>query len=285
MKTSPSEATLYVIANMKPTKSSLKRPLKNCSPGENATHALDEFYKHITGEGFSHVGLGIKVRNAHPRSVLLYAQIVCDHVERLNELIPTHREYLKSLSRKRVTWPILKSPHPYLSQNEKQVFIELDIGKSIGVPINSHCKWKLEGSIAELVEELRAWVGACKKKGKQSFSWRGRIHTLSSLEYLYYSEPEFCPHPVISNLREHLSRFETSAAKLADLSCDSVECWVKLTTNVIEECFDDPHCATFLSRTFVTAKSRKQQSGYGLAKQNLIGRIRKRLESLAGKSV
>lgn len=152
----------------------------------------------------------------------------------------------------------------------------LDVGSEFGRHLAAYCKWKPKGRIAFLVDELFFWVNACKQTfhpNTPAFILAGRSP--------YKCEFNNCPHPVIAMLCGQLEDRERSAMNLAPFSPKSNDAWAALFRVIVESAFTEETLARFLTEHFV-AKSRKQKSGHGLAKQYLIRKIRERLKTLAG---
>ena len=85
------------------------------------------------------------VAGGDPDAMLEYAWLVCKHVENLNSLIELHQKHLLPVSRKRFNWPILKSPHPFFSQDEQKILSTLDVGKKSGRNLDKYSKWPPHG--------------------------------------------------------------------------------------------------------------------------------------------
>jgi hypothetical protein len=105
-----------------------------------------------------------------PIAIQEYAKLVCEHVERLNCLVESYKKHLLPVSRKRFTWPILKSKNPKLSQDEKKMLAELEVTEGTGRHCDQYSKWTLGGPIAYLVDELLSWVEACKDTGSYIYT-------------------------------------------------------------------------------------------------------------------
>lgn len=218
-------------------------------------------------------------------AIVEYAILVCAHVEKLNSLIETRREDLLPVSRKRFTWPILKSAHPLLCQNEEIIIPMLEVGKGTGRYMDRFSKWKPDGKMAYLTDELLYWIAACKSPlGPVIYSPRGReLAMTTGIASLYTCDGAFCNHPLLALLRRHLMKRERIARELSPLAKDSVEAWVKFVGDLLNDCFKDEDCASHLIRSYVPVGSRtNQKSGHGRAKEFLIRKVCDRLKSFAG---
>lgn len=218
-----------------------------------------------------------------------YAQLVCEHVEYLNQLIKTHREKLLPVSRKRFTWPILRSEHPQLCQDEKQILKELQVGKETGRFFDQSSKWKSNGKIAYLVDELLRWVDACQNP-PTSYILRRRKRPMNSLRSVRRANLASafatgidtlyaygCGHPLLAFLKNHLKPREQAALALAPLSEDTYEKWDAFFVGLLKDCFEDQDCAYCLAQ--LATESRNTP---GLAKEYVIRKVRERLRSFAG---
>jgi hypothetical protein len=216
------------------------------------------------------------VEGGDPDAIQAYARLVCQHVENLNSLVGSHKQFLMPVFRERFTWPILKSTHPHFSQNEKEIIPADELGKETGKHLASYCRYKSSGKIAWLVDELFWWADFCHQQHSLKFLVMQDIYSadLAGNQFLY--------HPLVAMLRTHLKPRESEVARLESLSKNSIAEWDKFMRALLEDCFNDRHCAEFLSDVFVTAKSRAQKKGRGYAKEYLARKICNRLKALAG---
>ena len=259
------------------------------SPAFNARQAFDDLFLQAQGLPWRlKTGWGLVYAKAKPGgdpiAIQEYAKLVCEHVEKLNFLIESHKKHLLPVSQKRFTWPILKSEHPHFSQDEKKILNALEVGKGTGRFFDKYSKWKPGGLIAYLVDELLSWVEACKDKGKYFYTTtimrKPRLLRGSAVELLYDRDS---PHTVVARLRKHLAKHQKAAASLKPLTQDSINEWEKFFTALLTDCFKDARCAQLLSKVFVKAESRKKKEGrYGVAKQHLIRKVCERLRAFAG---
>jgi len=209
-----------------------------------------------------------------PDAIQAYARLVCKHVENLNSLIGSHTKHLLPVSRTRFTWPILKSEHPVLSQDEDDILTMLEVGKETGRYFDRFSKWKPDGEIALLVDELLCWADYCKRESK-----RNKEPVIIVPRTIY---DRFEDHPLIAKLRKHLEPCELEVARLKPLERNSVAEWVEFVRALLDDCFNDRHCAKFLASGFVFAESREQKHGFSRAKSYLVSKVLKRLKALAG---
>ena len=167
-------------------------------------------------------------------------------------MIELHQKHLLPVSRKRFNWPILKSPHPFFSQDEQKILSTLDVGKKSGRNLDKYSKWPPHGKIARLIDELLWWADYCKQKPARS----GPVIILPSRSI--YDDADY---PLVATLRKHLEPRELEVARLEPLDKNSREEWGEFMRALLNDCFNDRHCAEFLARGFVTAESRKQEHG------------------------
>ncbi len=198
------------------------------SPAYIARQALDDLFLQALGlPRLLKRGWGLDyakpIAGGDPIAIQEYAKLVCEHVEKLNSLVESHKKHLLLVSRKRFTWPILKSKNPRLSQDEKKILRELEVTDETGRYCDQNSKWKPSGPTAYLVDELLSWVDACKKSGNDLYVIGGRFMRLSAVECLYTYDGRsrigrrhhyHASHPVIAALRPHLKPRERIAAKL-----------------------------------------------------------------------
>ena len=215
-------------------------------------------------------------------AILAYANLIHLHVEKLNSLVETHREFLLPYSQTCFNWPVLKSEHPAFSDDEKRILKTLEVGKKSGRFFDGFSKWKPAGTrIGFFVDELLKWADTCKHgPSTKPIYLFGRDQ--NPLARLYHCDENDCPHPIIARLRKHLVPHEKAAARLKPLSKDSISEWENFVAGIIKACFQDPHSAQFLSRLFVAAKSRKQPKGFSRAETYLVSKVRDRMKALAG---
>jgi hypothetical protein len=159
------------------------------------------------------------VEGGDPDAIQEYARLVCEHVEKLNSLITSHRRNLLAVSQTRFTWPILKSIHPYFSENQKEILFALDVGGAINQHLAVYCRYKAGGRIAWLVDELLEWANYCKRTSATS----GPVIILPSRS-IYDDDADY---PLVATLRKHLEPRELEVARLESLSKNSREEWGK----------------------------------------------------------
>jgi hypothetical protein len=167
-----------------------------------------------------------------------YARLIREHVQNLNSLIPTHREYLLS------------------------VFQERELDRFLA----TYGQKRPLSRIAMLVAELLYWAEVCQKPAKPKLILAFAPAPLSRkqcLDALYTCNDETCSHPIIARLCKHLGKRERKAARLKAPNSDSIAAWENFVRTLFDDCFKDRRCAQFLTRHF-TAPSRKQKKGVGL---------------------
>ena len=245
-------------------------------PANKAREALDQLFRQaqgIEGRGRYEAALSdVKpVEGGDAAALEAYSRLVCEHVENLTSLVESHTKHLLPVSRKRFTWPILRSEHPLFSQDENEIFKMLQVGKGKGRYFDRFSKWKLSGKIPLLVDELIWWADACKQKPTLKQNW-------FSWQSIYFCNKENCPHPVVARMRRHLQRHQKSAARLKSLDQESVEAWERLFVALLKDCFKDSSCATFLRLNFAA----RSKDSPGKAKEYLIRKVSERLKTFAG---
>jgi hypothetical protein len=266
------------------------------TPADRARKALDDLYNQVIGltplpSGLIRQPLSLPSgslrrhlpvrKGPDPVATFEYAKLLCDHIEKLNALIPSHRELLLPLSRTRFNWPVLKSTHPKLSEDENEILRSLELGKRTGRYFDKISKWAPDGGISHLVDELIRWARACKHPpGMSIFSaGGGRLRQAEGIDLLYERDECYCPYPVIARLRPQLQPYEKAAAVLESLSKSSCKDWEHLFEVLLTDCFKDRGCADFLRSTFVKAQSRRIIS---TSKEYLIRKVCERLRTFAG---
>jgi len=214
------------------------------------------------------------VEGGDPDAIQEYAWLVCKHVENLNSLVRLHAKNLRPISERRFNWPILKSLHPQFSDDENQILTTLRVGRKSGRNLDRHSKWSPHGKIPQFVDELLWWADHCRQNPASN---NGRAIIIPTSVYDRYETP-----PFVSMLRAHLEPREAEAARLDVLSKDCIEEWRGFMGALLTDCFNDRHCAKFLSDALVKAKSRKQKHGYSRARTHLLPKVLRRLNALAG---
>ena len=204
--------------------------------------------------------------NGNADAAVSYAYLLCRHVETLNALGLANPKLLRAFSRKCLRWPILKSPAPLLSQDEKRILKQLEIGKDSGRFLDQHSKWKPDGHLAQFVDDLLKAVDLYR-----------RVAVEKDLAFEMILFQQSLPACFFGRLNE--PKFRSATAKLKPFSKDSVRDWERIIVAKLKDCFVDPVCADYLSR-FVTAPSKRKSVGH--AKQHLIRRVRERLHDLTG---
>jgi hypothetical protein len=254
-------------------------------PSTRAQRALNDLFLQAQGKEWrDRYDIGASdakpVEAGNPAAIQAYARLVCENVERLNSLIQSCRELLLPFSKTRTSWPVLKSKHPYLSEDEQKILKDLEVGKESGRHLDQFCKWKPGGRIATLADELMRFVADCGERHTARYAlkeetpgvWPGFLW--AQLQPRLPFGLELFAKPLCKR------SYEKAAARLGPFSHTSIDSWERLIVDMLESCFDDAHCAGFLIKWFVTAPTRRKSPGR--AKQHLIRRIRARLKSLVG---
>jgi hypothetical protein len=255
------------------------------TPAYRAGRALDDLFCQCLGVEWRSVWRRSEdlkpVSGGDPSAIKDYAKLICKHVEQLNSLVESHREQLLPVSRERLSWPVLMSGHPVLSQDEKTILAVLEVGKGTGRYFDRFSKWPLKGRIACLVDELLLWVNACKNPPgtEWHFPRKGPIRIFGGMDCLYASDGQYCPHPILARLRRQLSPREKDTKRLKPLDGGSFDEWEEFFDAMLEDFFGHPDSAWFMRRFFVTAKSR---NSLGLAKGHVKRGVRARLRALTG---
>jgi hypothetical protein len=247
-----------------------------------AREAFDQLFQQALGlpppNSYNTAPAYMPVKGGDPVAIQEYARLVCEHVENLNSLITSHRRNLLPVSQTRFTWHVLKSKHPYYSEDHKEILTALDVGSAASRHLDAYCKYKPAGNIAWFVDELLWWKDACTRNLTPKPSW----YPAFAIQNPYRCDDDCCDHPIVARLRKHLEPRESDAARLKLLDKNSVKEWANFIRSLLHDCFADRRCAEFLSRIFVPAKSRKQQHGYSRAKSHLVPKVIKRLNALVG---
>ena len=255
-------------------------------PATRARLALNDLFLQAQGKEWRGRYYAAEVGDAKPVepqesvAMLDYASLVCENVERLNSLISSHRALLLPFSKTRISWPILKSRHPHLSEDEQKILTHLQVGEESGRYLDQHCKWKPGGRVAMLAEELIRYVDDCSRRRALRYAlkknppggWPGFAY--AQLEPRLPFQSELFARPLDKR------SYEQAAARLGPFGQSSIGSWERLIVDMLKSCFDDARCAEFLIRSFVSAPTKRKSPGR--AKQHLIRRIGARLKSLAG---
>src|ERR1035437_8123825 len=118
--------------------------LSQSEPSVNARDALDQLFLQARGlpglpphrtytrETYLRAPDYEPVAGGDPDAIMEYAMLVCDHVKNLNLLVESHKKLLLPAFRARFTWPILKSTHPHLSQDERKIIPPNELGRDTG---------------------------------------------------------------------------------------------------------------------------------------------------------
>lgn len=261
-----------------PKRGTRYHPAKHAGLERSARKALEELFLRAQGKEWrdrytAALSEEKPIKGGDSAAVNEYVQLVCEHVELLNRLVTKHREHVLPVSRARVNWPVLKSKHPHLSEDERAILTLLEVGKESGFYLDEHSKWKPSGRIAWLVDELVQYVISCKNCHRRRKERRPAWVPLPRPHLPF--ETEIFARPLWN------ATFERRAAVLKHFDHASEPEWEALIVDMLESCFRDASCAGFLSRKFVTAPTKRKS--LGRAKQHLLRRVRARLKSLAGR--
>ena len=270
------------IQRLMVTKNLSGAPCADLSPyretlSSQANHALEALFLQAQGQEYLLPYPTVKVPSVEEvpadEALQAYAKLICDHVGRLNSLVQSHREALLPFSKKLTSWPILKSTHPHLSQDEQSILATLQVGSDSGCYFDRYSKWKLGGKIALLADELIAFVN--RHKDQQALRkrkppvWAGLLPPPTILGF----DP-FGDNPPAR------SRFAHTAAEIEPLGQTSVGHWEQLIGTILRRCYDETRFGAVLTRLFVTAPTKRKTPGR--SKEYLIRKVSLRLKALAG---
>ena len=166
---------------------------------------------------------------------------------------------LRPHARWETRWPIMKSPHPEFDADEKRIFVLLQLGADLDFLLGSEARAKHHDPVAKLTRALLAEV--------QKEVWFHRVtdpgKVLGSDEML--------------RRREQQPQWISEAAKLPELSKDSVPMWWMFIAKLFEQRWPE------LSKSPELLKLGGKKESTGRIKSKLKERVRQKLMSFAPK--
>jgi hypothetical protein len=221
-------------------------------PARAAAKALDELFLQAQGKEWRNrydVALSkVKpVGGGDPVAMEAYARIVREHVERLNSLIVSHREFLLAYSRKCFNWPVCIGKRKPFGDDADDIISKLQVGAET-IANDPNARFNPNGKFGKIVMAVLERIDDAHVVGRCYFvaprSW----------EYAARELPAFTLNPTPENKRA----------------------WIKVINQVLEDDFRDPEIANYYL-SLLTKPSYKQRG-----KAVFFDKIRNGFETLWG---
>ena len=111
------------------------------------------------------------------------AEILLRGVSQLTELAKANPNLLRGAARRSLKWPVLKSRHPYISEEHEKLFGELNLGYDLPFYFDRSSHWKMD-DFTEIALDLLGYVWRSRKENSGLYDY-SRVGELAD------SLPEF----------------------------------------------------------------------------------------------
>jgi hypothetical protein len=173
------------------------------------------------------------------------AQIVCRWCDKMNNLARSKPELFRPRARQCWKWPVMKSLHPGLSDDDELILKNLELGKETHLELDKSARWKLDEA-AEHASSLLFYIFQVRK-----------IH--------FYQD-------------KYTAWLTKAARALPEFNDDSAPHWWELAREILLAIYPEPHKVSELAK-LVTAKSHRKSGGR--MKARILEILEKRFKAFA----
>ena len=234
-KEAKAKATAFVIAKRKSSAQSTTKLSAKMSPAGKASQALDELANYIMGKGRRIEGWGLKQNTLlHPALIREYAQMLCEHVAKLNSLIDDET-FLKALlpfSQSCFAWPVRVGKRKPFGEDQDKLIKKIQVGK------------------LTIAADPNARFNPSKRFGKVAFDLLQRIEW-ERINTRFFIFEKSSP-PMWSYDAKALPSFNTKA------SSEDKKQWLAVVKQILDEDLSDPEVVKSY-RHLITASSHEKR--------------------------